>query len=899
MSNIKEKAKEYFTLGINVVPTNEAKAPLVEHVSHYFTNRTTEQEIERYFTSSRATGIGTICGKISGGLEVIDVDTKYDLTGKLWEDLLGLIENHLPELLPSLVIAQTRSGGYHIYYRCEAVKGNTKLAFRSSTEAEKAETYSKSLEKYRAENLPEDKAEAKAKASGQNDKRRVLIETRGEGGYVVAPPSPGYKFLQGSPETIPTISADQRALLWNISQSFNELELEEQEVKKAPSNSSSTYVSTGLSTFEDYNQRGDVIGLLESKGYRVVRQVGKRVEILRPGQTDSKQSGNFHLELRTLRIFSESTEFSTKKAYNPVQVYALLECNNNYSEASKKLYEAGYGERRGALKEIKTELIKVEIVNNVNRESSVISSPGDTLKIENVETAIGSEACIYSPGAEAQEEVLRAIALIQPTGKRIYISEAGAEVRDYAYQLKSTLDKYGSIQETKGELSERDIHSLTDELVVIGKNLQSPIDRDRYRKAVVELTPLMELGITEESLKATEESLRYKEEEEAEAKKLRKVLAESLEEIGKGNNTTALKKLTEITKEIHTGRGKDLLPPPATLEGELKAIAETPPAFKTGYASLDSIVGFTPGAITLICGRPSHGKTTVMFNLFLQMGAYYRAEGYKFYFITYEEPATNISIKLLNRLTGIDLSSYFIQYPLLSKRTNYEFIKAYIKEGRTDIAEIERAKNIYGDMLSSGVITLIDRSYTVEQLYSLISYLSKQEKVGAVFIDYIQRMSTDRKTNDKRTEIAHISDQVLQIAKETKIPIILGAQLNRGAGGKSSKPSLENLKEAGNLEEDANTVISVYNESREKEENEEGESYAGKREVELELKALKNREGEANAKAVLIFDKYTGVVKEKVIAIPTGDYFNTGATPTKKENGKKKAKADEAKLFTE
>ena len=58
-----------------------------------------------------------------------------------------------------------------------------------------------------------------------------------------------------------------------------------------------------------------------------------------------------------------------------------------------------------------------------------------------------------------------------------------------------------------------------------------------------------------------------------------------------------------------------------------------------------------------------------------------------------------------------------------------------------------------------------------------------------------------------------------------------------------------------------NTVLSVYNESREKEETSEGESYKGLREVELEIKALKNREGEVNQTALLSFDRWTGVIK--------------------------------------
>ena len=163
--------------------------------------------------------------------------------------------------------------------------------------------------------------------------------------------------------------------------------------------------------------------------------------------------------------------------------------------------------------------------------------------------------------------------------------------------------------------------------------------------------------------------------------------------------------------------------------------------------------------------------------------------------------------------------------------------------------------------------SVIDRLCFVRPPFDLENVAATVDAFGAglLVLDYIQRISTSRQTQDKRTEIAHISDQVLQIAKRTGLPLILGAQINRDAGkehagGKVKKPALDNLKEAGNLEEDANLVLSVFNESREKDPP-DGESWG--REVELELCTLKNRDGEPNAKALLSFDRWTGVVKDK------------------------------------
>lgn len=50
----------------------------------------------------------------------------------------------------------------------------------------------------------------------------MLIETRGEGGYVVAAPSPGYQFIHGKPNACPLITTIERDTLLDIARSFNQ-----------------------------------------------------------------------------------------------------------------------------------------------------------------------------------------------------------------------------------------------------------------------------------------------------------------------------------------------------------------------------------------------------------------------------------------------------------------------------------------------------------------------------------------------------------------------------------------------------------------------------------------------------------------------------------------------------
>ncbi len=95
-----------------------------------------------------------------------------------------------------------------------------------------------------------------------------------------------------------------------------------------------------------------------------------------------------------------------------------------------------------------------------------------------------------------------------------------------------------------------------------------------------------------------------------------------------------------------------------------------------------------------------------------------------------------------------------------------------------------------------------------------------------------------------------ISDGVLQIAKKTGLSLVVGAQLNRDTDTKGSH-RVENLKESGNLEEDANLILTVYNEARENPEQNFPDP------VSLEIKVLKNREGEVNTKTVLYWNRPT------------------------------------------
>lgn len=277
------------------------------------------------------TVIGLVTGSASGGIEVLDIDCKYDLTGKMFEKYKEIVQFSNETLWDALVIEKTVNGGYHILYRCEELDGNQKLAERPTTEEERKDN--------------------------PRDKKRVLIETRGEGGYIACAPSNGYEIIQGSFDNIPIISVEERETLMSVARMFDKSEKVEA-VHKAGDLKS----YDGKTPLDAYNENADVVQLLKNHGWREIRSNSERTYLQRPGKKDLTMSANYHHGLKKFYVFSTSTEFDAEVAYSPSGVYAMLECGGDFKEAAKRLYAEGYGDRKAvkSLMEVKDPTVALE-----------------------------------------------------------------------------------------------------------------------------------------------------------------------------------------------------------------------------------------------------------------------------------------------------------------------------------------------------------------------------------------------------------------------------------------------------------------------------------------------------------------------------------------------------------
>lgn len=396
---------------------------------------------------------GIITGKISGNIFVLDVDVKYDLTGTLTEKLQAEIGVDLYErILQAAYIQTTVNNGLHIFLRCEQIDGNLKLAQRPTTKEER-------------EKEPEEKV-------------KVLLETRGEGGFIVVAPTPGYEAVLGSIQNIGFISVDDKERLFECCRSFNEVFTE------VPLPASKRFTSNidGLPPWEDYNQRADIPTFLQSHGWSFFKTAGKNMHFTRPGKKGAT-SGTYNEELNLFRCFSTSTQLEGDKSYSPSALFTFLECNGNFEESARKLRALGYGSNSSDKKLSEVKKVgsdKKEVPNNIFRLSQKIIIMQQPKKLFGPLWAEGENAFLFAEDGAGKSILAVQIACSIATGQALpgFQMELGpqavalfdAELSDFQFysrypkSLPEGFYRFAFNEDQQSALVKADIQFVVDQL---------------------------------------------------------------------------------------------------------------------------------------------------------------------------------------------------------------------------------------------------------------------------------------------------------------------------------------------------------------------------------------------------------------------------------------------------
>ena len=211
---------------------------------------------------------------------------------------------------------------------------------------------------------------------------------------------------------------------------------------------------------------------------------------------------------------------------------------------------------------------------------------------------------------------------------------------------------------------------------------------------------------------------------------------------------------------------------------------------KTGYPRIDAFAGgLTRGEITIVGGRPGHGKTTFLVNLLSS----FISKGYKVAVFNRELPNTEVLKKIV-----------CIEEPKLS----YGDVRRGTLNDRT-IELLKIARDKINKKYSEDRFVMFDDVRDFPKTASEV----KKFKPDVIIDDYIQLITPNTKQDTRRLQLEEICNSYKWLAKENNCAVVLASQLNRyleTRGGEAKRPQLSDLAESGAIEQVAENVFFIY-----------------------------------------------------------------------------------------
>ena len=273
----------------------------------------TPEDMRIWFSAkTKIAGVAVVCGKVSGGLVCLDYDVKNDPSqGEMWKEFIKALPT---EIAQKLVVESTQSGGRHAFFRMEAEIGNMKLA------------------------------------AVAEDHTKVPFETRGEGGYAICAPSRGYVLSQGQLNNVVQLGAAEVSEIWMAARAAaiqcGCVWVGDENASKEQGTSTSEKGKRALTPLDDFDARGDAIALMKSHGWRISQERSDgTIHLSRPGKDTGTSATWNYQRTRRLTVFTSSSKFKiSPSTYGASGIYAVLECESDFSKAALRLKQLGYGD---------------------------------------------------------------------------------------------------------------------------------------------------------------------------------------------------------------------------------------------------------------------------------------------------------------------------------------------------------------------------------------------------------------------------------------------------------------------------------------------------------------------------------------------------------------------------
>src|SRR3990167_8211937 len=206
----------------------------------------------------------------------------------------------------------------------------------------------------------------------------------------------------------------------------------------------------------------------------------------------------------------------------------------------------------------------------------------------------------------------------------------------------------------------------------------------------------------------------------------------------------------------------------------------------SGYIGIDKLTGgLRPKTLTIVGGRTSMGKSSFLANIALNVAG----NGKRVHFQALEESSESIATRMLSNRGRISTMR--------------------ISARNLDMEELDRVIRAAKNLSSHAIIIDETCGISSENICARIRKAHSAAPYDLVIIDNIQRIREREAT--RHMEISRAIQTFKNLAKEISTPVIVASQIARAAeDGRDARPELRNLKESGDLEQEADVVMLLY-----------------------------------------------------------------------------------------
>lgn len=207
----------------------------------------------------------------------------------------------------------------------------------------------------------------------------------------------------------------------------------------------------------------------------------------------------------------------------------------------------------------------------------------------------------------------------------------------------------------------------------------------------------------------------------------------------------------------------------------------------TGFARTDAILkGMWGGNLCVLGARPGVGKTA--FALSIAMSAARR--GHKVLMYSLEMLADELAERALAQ-QGIEMNELI--------------------DGKRDSGYFTRLNKASSSIAGLPIVICDDPSITTGRIRA---QALRTEGVELIVVDFLTLMRSERKFDNRNLEVGAISRELKLLASELQIPILVLAQLSRNKD-EDETPTLRDLRDSGEIEQNANKVMLLWNADKE------------------------------------------------------------------------------------